>query len=196
MLEGAVAEAEAKGDEPTLADALLPTSRAYMRTRRSRASIAAADRALAIAERLDLEPIVAEAMLNKASALNQLGRRREAIALHESAWRCGGAPASRLRDPRAQQPGGAIADDDPLRAGSIVFETLGVAREVGDRSMFNWLTAMLRILVRAEARGWDEQIAECSETLETATVRSDRSPAGFRSVSSRRAARGSTRSRR
>ena len=48
-------------------------------------SVEAADRALAIAERLNLDPVVAEAFVNKGSALDQLGRRREAIALDEAA---------------------------------------------------------------------------------------------------------------
>ena len=56
-----------------------------MRLGHSVESIAAADEALTIAERLDLEEVVSEALVNKAAALANIGRRREAVALGEAA---------------------------------------------------------------------------------------------------------------
>ena len=106
VLERALTEAESIADEATLAGILVNLARVHMRQGHSEDSIAAADRALAIAERLDLDAVVAEALTIKGASLNQLGRRREAIALQSAALdmasscqiaasRCGRATTSR-----------------------------------------------------------------------------------------------------
>ncbi len=184
VLEGALPEAEAVGDEAALATTLAHLARAQMRMGASESSIATADRALGIAERLNLEEVFAEAMLNKASGLNQLGRRRESIALHESVVAMAPKLPHRDFEIRARNNlSGAIADDEPRRAAVLTLETHELAREIGVRGMFNWLTSMMTFSVRSEGRGWDEQIARMNEALEAATVRSDRVRLrGFRSL--------------
>ena len=175
VLAEALPEAESIGDEVALAAILATAARAHMRLGHADQSIAFADRALPIAERLNLEPIVAEAMLNKGSALNQLGRRREAIALQEAVVEMAKALPSRNFEIRARNNLCAtVGEDDPARSLELTEEAHAMAREVGDRGMYNWLTAMTTFGYRSEARGWDEQIALINETLETTTVRSDR----------------------
>ena len=175
VLEGAIPEAESIGDEATLASILANLARAHMRMGQSERSIAAADRALALAERLNLEPVVAEALVNKAAALNQLGRRRESIALNEAVVRMAVSLPDRAFELRARNNLlSTLGDDEPVRAAQLLREAAEMAREVGIRGQYNWLTAMLAFSVRSEAQGWDEHIARINEALETATVRSDR----------------------
>ena len=161
VLEAASAESETVGDEPTRAGILANLARVHMRLGHAVESIAAADEALAIAERLDLEPVVAEALVNKGSALSQLGRRREAIALDEAALRMAQAlPTAELRDAGPQQPGLAFSETTSRCARRRSCSTVrSVAREMGDRGMYYWLTSQASWGVRAEARDWDEQMS-------------------------------------
>jgi len=184
VLEAALAEAEAIGDEPTLALTLANLSRAHMRAAAREQSLAAADRSLAIAERLNLEEIVAEALINKASALSQLGRRRESLALHESVVRMAVNLPSRDFEMRARNNMiAALFEDDPAGATRLTFESMEMARQVGARGMYNWLTGIVTFAVRSSGRGWDEHIERLREALDTATVRSDRVRLrGFRST--------------
>ncbi len=75
LLEAAVVEAEPYPE--VQADLLARSARAYMRLTRDEEAVAAADRAIVLAEPLMLDRIVAEAMANKGSALMKLGRLRE-----------------------------------------------------------------------------------------------------------------------
>lgn len=79
LLEGAVLEAEPYPE--VQADLLARTARCYMRLVRDEEAVAAADRAIVLAEPLMLDRIVAEAMTNKGSALMKLGRVREPVLL-------------------------------------------------------------------------------------------------------------------
>ena len=106
VLEAALTEAESVADEATQAGILANLARVRMRVGQSTESIAAADRALEIAERLDLDSVVAEALASKGASLSQLGRRREAVALDKeplSIWPST-LPRSQLRDAGPQQP--------------------------------------------------------------------------------------------
>ena len=140
VLEAAIPEAEALGDEAVLAETLANLSRAYMRAGASAQSVEAADRALSIAERLNLDPVVAEAFVNKGSALNILGRRREAIALQSAALDMAKASGDRNFEMRVRNNlSSAISDDDPAGATRMLLEGAELARQIGDRGMFNWL---------------------------------------------------------
>ena len=162
-------------DEATRAGILANLARVQMRLGHSVESIAAADEALAIAERLDLEPVVAEALVNKGSALSQLGRRREAIALDEAALRMAQALPNRNFEMRVRNNlASVLGDDDPVRATQIMLDSAEVAREMGDRGMYYWLTTQASWGIRAEARDWDEQMERLRGALDTATVRGDR----------------------
>ena len=175
VLTPALIEAESVGDEPTVAAILATLSRVAMRQGQAEESIALADRALGIAERLHLEVTLAEALLNKASSLNQLGRLRESVALHEAIIGMAVSLPDRTFEMRARGNFmSAIGDDDPVRATLLMSEVADMARDIGDRGMYNWTLAQLAAGLRAEGRAWDEHCALMREALETATVPSDR----------------------
>jgi len=67
-----------------------------------------------------------------------------------------------------------LGDDDPVRATQIMLDSAEVAREMGDRGMYYWLTTQASWGVRAEARDWSEQMERLRGALDTATVRGDR----------------------
>ena len=85
VLEATLPRAEAIGAEPVVAQTLAYLARTYMRTGQNDESLAAADRALIIAEAHNLERIATEAILNKGSTLGLAGRPREGHALLASA---------------------------------------------------------------------------------------------------------------
>jgi len=174
VLEAALPEAESIGDDPVLAETLAHLARAYMRTAVPDKSIWAADRALLIAERLNLDEIVAEGFVNKGGALTMVGRRREAIALHsaalEIAQSLGLSFEMRVRNNLAS----ALFDDDPARSARILVEAVELARNVGDRGMFNWLAGSAAESLYGEGRDWDAHAVVMAEALEAATLRTDR----------------------
>jgi len=55
-----------------------------------------------------------------------------------------------------------------------VSEAAALARDVGDRGMFNWLVGMTAIFEQAEGRRWDENMAALREALDAATILNDR----------------------
>ena len=175
VLGAALIEAESVADEETQAGILSTLARVHMRLGQSHESIAASDRALAIAERLDLDAVVAEAFTTKGASLNQLGRRREAIALQEVALDMAVKLPDRSFEMRARNNLSAVlGDDEPVRSTQIALDGAELARELGHRGMYHWLIAHVTLGVRAEGRGWDAQIVRLREALESATVRSDR----------------------
>ena len=138
-------------------------------------AVEAADRALPIAERLNLDPVVAEAFVNKGSALNILGRRREAIALQTAALDMAKALGDRNFEMRVRNNlASAIGDDDPAGATRMLVEALELARQIGDRGMFNWLAGTAAAGLYQEGRDWDSHAAVTQEALDSATLRPDR----------------------
>ena len=90
--------------------------------------------------------------MNKGSALSQLGRRREAIALDEAALRMAQALPNRNFEMRVRNNlASVLGDDDPVRATQIMLDSAEVAREMGDRGMYYWLTS--QALVGRPVRG-------------------------------------------
>ena len=175
VLGAALTEADSIADEETKAGILASLARVHMRLGQSHDSIAAADRALAIAERLDLDAVVAEAFTTKGASLNRLGRRREAIALQEAALDMAVKLPDRSFEMRVRNNLSAVlGDDEPVRSTQIALDGAELARELGHRGMYHWLIAHVTFGVRAEGRGWDAQIERLREALESATVRSDR----------------------
>ncbi|MGH8937284.1 MAG: adenylate/guanylate cyclase domain-containing protein [Acidimicrobiia bacterium] len=67
--------------DPALAGLLTDLSRAYMLSGRPDETLKATDRALLVAERLELLPLVAEALVTRGTVLGDLGRLREGTAL-------------------------------------------------------------------------------------------------------------------
>ena len=183
ILEAAVSEAESSGDEVALAQILANLARAHMREGDGELAIDAGDRALAIAERLNLEDVVVEAWVNKGSGLNIIGRRRESIVIQEAALELVQRLGDRNTEMRVRNNlGSALADDDPLRAIEIYIEGAELARSIGDRSMYNWLTGTGGATAWATGRDWDEHLAAMREALDGATLPGDRA----RLISARR----------
>ena len=156
-----------------------PTSLARTCARRSlMRAVEVADRSLAIAERLNLDSVVAEAFVNKGSALNILGRRREAIALQAAALEMAQELPDRNFEMRVRNNlASAWSDDDPARATRLLLEAMDLARQVGDRGMYNWLAGTSAVGLYLEGRDWDAHAVIMQEALETATLRADQAPA-------------------
>ncbi|HEX5039175.1 MAG TPA: adenylate/guanylate cyclase domain-containing protein [Candidatus Limnocylindria bacterium] len=175
ILEAAVAEAEASGEEVALAQVLANLARAYMRAGNGASAVEAADRALVIAERLNLDDVVVEAWVNKGSGLNILGRRREAIVLQEAALELVQQVGDRSTEMRIRNNlASAMTDDDPRRAIELYTEGAELARSIGDRGMYNWLTGTGGATAFATGRDWDRHLAAMREALDGATLRTDR----------------------
>jgi class 3 adenylate cyclase/predicted ATPase len=173
LLEAALGEAPA--GQP--AEAVLATdlARAQFRLNRYREAIASADRALDIAERLNLDVLVAEALLNKGTALGAVGRRRESAAILEGVVRqaeTAGFTAAELRGRNNLVV--SLWDDDPVRALDIITAGAALARKVGSRSMADWLTGTLGSTAYLAGRDWDEALSSLEEALGAATEASDR----------------------
>jgi class 3 adenylate cyclase/predicted ATPase len=175
VLEAAAAEAESIGDQPVLAQILAYLSRAYMRRGISDKAVEAADRALPIAERLNLDAIVAEAFVNKGSALGMAGRRRESIALQLAAVEIAAAGSDRNLELRARNNfASSISEDDPARATRLFIETAELARQVGNRYTYNWAIGTAAAFLYGEGHDWDTHAALLREALEGATMVHDR----------------------
>ena len=173
VLEATLAEAETLGDERVLALTLATLARAHMRAANSKRAVELADRALDIAELLNLEPIIAEAFVNKGAALSILGRRREAAAIQQAALDVVQRVGDRSLEMRIRNNlASSLADDDPAGATRMFIETRALAREVGDRGMYNWVAGMAAITSLSAGADLDEHIAILHEALESATCRS------------------------
>jgi class 3 adenylate cyclase/tetratricopeptide (TPR) repeat protein/ribosomal protein L40E len=171
--ERAVALLEAARDrgmdgvrDETTALLLSDLSRAYMRSGRHLDSMAAADAALAISERLRLDRITAESMVNKASSLGFLGRLQEPIALLEAARVLAGRNGWTSLELRATNNLAAtVVDDDIRRTSELGREALPIAIRVGDRAMANFLAWGVSLTRFALAEEWDETVAVLEERL-------------------------------
>ena len=101
-LEAALAALPAETDDAARAGILVNLSRALYRSGNPARAVEVVDRALPIAERLDLEEILADAFNNKGAALSYIGRSREAAALMEAAVRVAEAGGFRGAEARAR----------------------------------------------------------------------------------------------
>ena len=168
VLEGAMKRQLSGVDPAVEAELHVTLSRAYMRSNRYTEALEYADRALTVAEPLNLVRIVADAMNNRAAALNNFGRRREATALLEAAVRLateGGWTdlELRLRNNLAV----TLSDDDPVRAFDLSREIRDIASRIGDVSWYLLGAAGSASGDVALMRGWDVAV----ETLEEAAMR-------------------------
>jgi class 3 adenylate cyclase/tetratricopeptide (TPR) repeat protein len=149
-------------------------SRAHMRAGEPAKSIAAAEVALPIAERLNLDQVVADTLNNKGSSLGQLGRTQEGSALLAGAVEIaaqGGYVATELR--ARSNLGATTWDRDPPRAFEMNRETLDLARRFGSRQTSNWTLGMAITASWLRADGWDDALAEGAEALADARALDD-----------------------
>ena len=154
---------------------LATLARAYMRVVDDERAIVAADRALRVAERLNLELVIAEALVNKASALATLGRRRESRALHEMGLQIAidiGAIELELRARNNLAAG--IYEDDPARAIELVMQSIDIARRMGQAGLFQWQVGAATMYMYSAGEDWDGPLALAEATLGLAIAPGDR----------------------
>jgi class 3 adenylate cyclase/tetratricopeptide (TPR) repeat protein len=140
VLEAAVAETAGLEAEPDVIGLIAELSRAYGRALDPR-GLETADRALALAEPLELMPIIAEALLNRALALSGMGRLQEPIALLRGVLTLAEAHDLAPSQLRAINNLAAILEaEDPRAAHDVARSGIEVARRRGDRGwMLNFL---------------------------------------------------------
>ena len=143
-LEQAVAETAGLETEPDVIRLIAELSRAYGNARDPRA-LATADRALALAEPLELMPVIAEALLNRALALSFMGRVQEPTAILR-----GVLPMAEAHDLAATQLralnnlSAGLGDQDPRSSHEVARTGVEVARRLGDRGwMLSFLSGLL-----------------------------------------------------
>ena len=175
VLTAATEEAEGLDDPVPLATILANLSRAYMRSGMPAESIAAAERALPIAEAHHLEGVIVEAFVNKGSSLGQSGRLQEGIALLAAAVsRPPGTVDPMLAIRARNNYGSLVGDDDPATADRITEEALELSRDIGDRGMYTWQLGNLAARAFEDGRDWDRYLGLLEDALESATLPSDR----------------------
>ena len=163
------------GEDVARATLLSTLSRALFRNADNARSVAVADEALAIAERLNLELIVAESFINKGSALEQLGRRREAVALVEAGAQLahdGGWIATEIR--ALINLAAALSDDDPTKAFEVGGAALDLSEKVGNRTRALFLTAQRAVADFSRGSDWEGMLRRIELALENAPEAADR----------------------
>jgi class 3 adenylate cyclase/tetratricopeptide (TPR) repeat protein len=156
VLEAAEA-ADSDAPPEVRAEVLTHLSRAFMRVNEPRRAIVAADRALELAEALELGRLIAEALNNKGSSLGYLGRIQEGEALLEGAVkvaRAGGHVAAEIR--ALTNLGGSA--DSAGRGAESFRAAAQLARRVGNGSLARWADDMLRWFAYPAGEAWDEAI--------------------------------------
>ncbi len=172
VLEGALRQLPESGVDVAKAVLLANLSRALFRHHEApERAIDAADRALAIAERLDPDGIIAEAFINKGSALLDLGRRREGAAILEAAVRLAESGRFFGTEARARHNlGVSLFGDEPLRATEVVRGAFELSKRVGNRSMAVWSCGTLGIFAFLVGGDWDAVLVELQEATATAAA--------------------------
>jgi len=156
-LEAAESVFPSDGPGTVRAEILTNLSRAYMRANEPRRAIAAADRALELAEALELNRLIAEALNNKGSSLGYLGRSKEAEALLEGSVkvaRAGGHVAAEIR--ALTNLGSTSGTTTAGLEANLASARL--ARRVGNGTLARWAEDMSRWAAHPIGEGWDEAI--------------------------------------
>jgi tetratricopeptide (TPR) repeat protein len=140
VLEAAAAETEGLESEPDVIRLIAELSRAYGRALDPRA-LETADRALALAEPLELMPVIAEALLNRALALAVMGRLQEPIAILRGVISLAETHDLAAAQLRALNNLAAILEaEDPRGALAVMRTSVEVARRRGD---LGWMLVYL-----------------------------------------------------
>ena len=142
VLEPASKEFADLGDDSGLAYLLGQLARCQMlRQADLRASIATADLALALAERLDRVDLVADVLVTRGTALTSLGRGYEGLGCLETGLRLAQRHSLLPIEIRARMNlGGPLTDSDPRAAYDVSRGGLEVARRVGRALALSMLT--------------------------------------------------------
>jgi class 3 adenylate cyclase/tetratricopeptide (TPR) repeat protein len=175
VLESGLAAMPADLVEEVRASLLTNLSRALFRNDQPVPAIEVADRALTIAERLDLEELIAEAFNNKAAALGYIGRNRESVALMEAAVRTaqqGGFLAAELR--ARNNLASTIGGDDVKRALTEIVASLELAERSGNRMITTWQVGTLALYRYQAAVAWDDARARLEASIDDRSEPADR----------------------
>jgi tetratricopeptide (TPR) repeat protein len=168
-MEAALAELPQTAPDEVRARLLVNLSRAMVRSDQPERAVETVDRALPIAERLDLDEVIADAFNNKASGLSYLGRARESAALMEAAIaiaQAGGFVSAELR--ARSNLAHVLWKREPRRAIEMQRENLELSRRVGNRQMANWIILFTTTGAWLQGDGWDAALAAVTEALATA----------------------------
>jgi len=141
LLEPAADEFADLGDDPGLATLLGQLARFQMlRQVDFPAAVANADRALAIAERLDRVDLVADVLVTRGVALVSIGRAYEGIGCLETGLRLAQQHGLLRTEIRARtNMGGPLTDRDPRAAFEVSRTGLEQARRFGHRQVISML---------------------------------------------------------
>ena len=139
-LEAALEVCTGMDDAPEVVALVAGLARAFMQNDDPRA-LETAERALVVAERIPLPAILAEALVTKASVLDLGGHRLEGIALMRGAIDMSIAERFVATELRARSNlVNQLWTDDPRSAAGIAVEVRELARRLGQRNDFLWMT--------------------------------------------------------
>ncbi len=175
LLEPAAAEFADLGDDEGLATVLGQLARFQMlRQVDFKTAVATADRALAIAERLDRVDIVADVLLSRGVALTSLGRAYEGIGCLETGLSLAQRHGLLRTEMRARtNMGGPLTDRDPRAAFEISRVGLEQARRYGHRQGVSLLLGNASIGA-IETGAWDWARAEVRAGLDEVASEEER----------------------
>ena len=124
------------------------------------AAVATADRALPMAERLDLAPVVADLLITRGTALASTGRGIEGLGAIEAGRRLAAAEGLPVQEGRALlNMSGPLAERDPRAMLQASVEALDLARHTG--SQMGASMAVNNIVEAARMTGdWDLALTE------------------------------------
>ena len=171
LLEPAGGEFADLGEDPGYASLLGQLARFQMlRQVDFAAAVATADRALAIAERLDRVDIVADVLVTRGVALTSVGRAYEGIGCLETGLRLAERHGLLATEIRARtNMGGPLTDRDPRAAFEVSRVGLELARRFGHRQGVSMLVGNASIGA-VESGEWDFARTEIGTALgETAS---------------------------
>jgi tetratricopeptide (TPR) repeat protein len=175
LVEAAAAEFADLGEDPGYASLLGQLARFQMlRQVDFAASVATADRALAIAERLDRVDLVADVLVTRGTALTSMGRAHEGIGCLETGLRLAERHGLLATEIRARTNlGGPLTDRDPRTAFEISRAGLELVRRFGHRLGVSMLIGNASTGA-IETGEWDWALAELQRGLEQATTEEER----------------------
>jgi class 3 adenylate cyclase/tetratricopeptide (TPR) repeat protein len=174
LLELAGTESVDLGSDGGLVEQTAQLARAYMFNEEPERALRAADRALVVAERLDLLPIVADVLITKGNCLAYLGRLREGVGLLEAGQRLAdgaGLVETSLR--AAVNLSGLLPAIDPRAALSVARTGYELARRLGQRSIA-WVVLTNAAEAALTTGDWDRAVAEIDDALSLELDRADR----------------------
>ncbi len=174
LLELAGTESVDLGSDPGMIEQTAQLARAYMFDEDPGRALRTADRALVVAERLDLLPIVADVLITKGLCLANLGRLREGVGLLEAGQRLAegaGLVETSLR--AAVNLSGLLPAIDPRAALSVARTGFELARRLGQRSIA-WVVLTNAGEAALATGDLDWAIAELDDALSLELDRADR----------------------